>query len=66
MYNNRGYNKINYVAMINNSVYKLTTANSENQQCEPNKHTKWYTSVANLRGCMGAEAPSQIFNFQMS
>ena len=43
VYSNRGCNKINYIAIINNIVYKFSTANSDNQQCELNKHTKWYT-----------------------
>ena len=45
VYSNRGYNKITYIAIINNSVYKLSTANSDNQQYEPNQHTKWYTQL---------------------
>ena len=40
VYSNRECNKINYIDIINNSVYKLSTANSDNQQCELNKHTK--------------------------
>ena len=43
VYSNRECNKINYIALINNSVYKLSTAYSDNQQYESNKHTKWYT-----------------------